>query len=344
MIIRHELITKYDSYIFKIPYGVRDKVMVKVGEMVKPGDNLVERKNNSKAYSLFVPNQLEISIKEIPKYLMCIDGEFVNEGDVLVEKPNQGGLTVAKLIAPVEGVVDLERIGSGYLDILGEEGESVSKSTFTGKVIDVNLVDGIVFESSASAMDIKILSKMYQKGEPEKIIGEFVVVGDGSSLQLKADDNTDYANKIVFAGKYLHTSLLQDLFERGASFVLAYSMEYPDFRKQTLPIGLLGGFGEISCSNSIMSLLSARNGDLCSIDLDESQIFFLSDRKEKAEKKDSSFVQNAVGSTIRSLSPANYSMLGKVSGIEEDRAYISVEWENGAKGLIEIGSVEFVSL
>lgn len=343
MIIRHGLITKYDSYRFNIPYGVRDKVLVKAGNIVKPGDELLERKNNTTAYSLFVPNQLDISLKEIPQHITCIDGEFVNEGDVLVEKPNQGGMTVAKLVAPVEGVVDLERIASGYLDILGEEGEAVSKSTFTGKVLDVNLVDGLVIDSSASAMDIKILSKMYQKEEPEKIIGEFVVVGDGNTLQLKAED-TDYTNKIVFAGKYLHTSLLQDLFERGAAFVLAYSMEYTDFRKQTLPLGLIGGFGEISCGNSILSLLAARNGDLCSIDLEESQIFFLSDRKEDLGPKKSIFVQNAIGSIVRSLSHANYSMLGKVSGIEEDREYISVEWENGSKGLIEIGSVEFVSL
>lgn len=343
MIIRHELITKYDSYQFKIPYGVRDKVLVKPEQVVSLGDELVQRRDNSKAYSLFIPNQIDITIKEIPQYLTCINGEFVNEGDILIEKPNKGGLTIANLVAPVEGVVDLERIESGYLDILGEEGEFVSKSTFSGVVDDVNLVDGIVLTSSASAMDIKVLSKMYQKNEPEKVIGEFVVVGDGNSLQLRADD-TDYSNKIVFAGKYLHTALLQDLFERGASFVLAYSMEYEDFRKQTLPLGLLGGFGEISCSNSIMSLLVGRNGDLCSIDLDESQIFFLSDRKESAKRKESSFVQNAVGSIVRSLSPANYSMLGKVSGVEEDRAYIAVEWENGSKGLIEIGAVEFVSL
>jgi len=343
MIIKHELITKYNEYTFKIPYGVRDKVLVTVGQRVKPDDELVERRENSTAYSIFVPNQLDISIKQIPDFITCIHGEFVSEGDVLVERPNQGGLTVAKLVSPVEGVVDLERIGSGYLDILGEEGHYISKSTFSGKVLDINPVDGIVFESSASAMDIKILSKMYQKEEPEKIVGEFVVVGDGNSLKLRADD-TDYTGKIVFAGKYLHTSLLQDLFERGAGFVLAYSMEYADFRKQTLPLGLLGGFGEISCSNSIMSLLTARNGDLCSVDLDESQIFFLSDRDDESGVKDSNFVQNAVGSLVRSLSPANYSMLGKVSGIEEDRAHIVVEWENGSRGIIEIGGVEFVSL
>ncbi len=343
MIIKHELITKYASYQFKIPYGVRDKVLVRVGDIVKPRDELLERRDNTKAYSIFIPSLLDIKIKEIPEYINCIDGEFVNEGDVLVEKPNQGGMTVAKLVAPTEGVVDLERIGSGYLDILGEEGDSVSRSTFNGEVLDINLVDGLVIESSASAMDIKILSKMYQRDEPEKIIGEFVVVGDGNTLQVRADD-ADYSNKIVFAGKYLHTSLLQDLFERGAAFVLAYSMEYEDFRKQTLPLGLIGGFGEISCSNSIVSLLTARNGDLCTIDLEESQIFFLSDRREESSVQKSAFVQNAIGSMVRSLSPANYSMLGRVSAIEDDRAYISVEWENGSKGIIEIGSVEFVSL
>jgi hypothetical protein len=37
-------------------------------------------------------------------------------------------------------------------------------------------------------------------------------------------------------------------------------------------------------------------------------------------------------------------MLGKVVGIEEESSYINVEWEGGQRTIINIGSVEFVSI
>lgn len=341
MIIKHEIISRYEDYEFKIPYSSSDKVLVKPGQKVKVGDNIFEKKQNSKVYTFYVPSQIPISAHEVEKYITCIDGELVKEGDVLLEKEVTGGLNIKKLVSPIEGVVDLSRVGSGYIDILGEESSSIFKSSFTGEVVDVNLVDGIIIKARVSAMDIKALSKMYQKEEEGKIFGEFVVIGDGVNLQVKADQD-DYTNKIVFAGKYLHTSLLQDLFEKGAAFVLTYSMDYADFRKQTLPLGVLGGFGEISCGNEILTSIGSKNSSLCFVDLDESQIFFLSSYKSKSGK--GNFVKDLMGSTVRSLSLSNYSMIGKIIDMEEGEAFVTVEWENGSKGIINIGAVEFISL
>ena len=342
MIIKHEIVNKYDSFRFNIPYSHRDRALVKAGQKINKGDNLLDRKENSKGYTFYVPNHISVPSNEVSKYITCIDGELVNKGDVLIEREASGGLTVKKLISPIDGVVDLTRIESGYIDILGEEDSSIYKSSFSGNVIDVNPVEGIVVDSQAFAMDIKILSKMYQDAEAEQIFGEFITIGDGTDLLLKAQDD-DYTNKIVFAGKYLHVSLLQDLFEKGAAFVLTYSMEYPDFRRQSLPLGILGGFGEISCDNKIISLLSKRNGELAIVDLEESQIFFLSNESERKSSK-GNFVLNVVGCTVRSLSIPNYSMLGEVKEVQEDQTYITVEWENGSRGIIDIGSVEFISL
>jgi len=341
MIIKHEIVSRYDDYEFKIPYTSSDKILVKAGQRIKVGDNILEKRHNSKAYTFYVPNEISVSVQNIDKYITCIDGELVKEGDVLVEKEASSGLTVKKLVSPVEGVVDLSRLDSGYIDILGEEVNSIFKSSFIGEIIDVNPVDGIVVKAKVSAMDIKVLSKMYKKEESGKIFGEFVVIGDGVNLKVRADKD-DYTNKIVFAGKYLHTSLLQDLFEKGATFILTYSMDYADFRRQTLPLGILGGFGEISCGNEILKSISSKNGSLCVVDLDESQIFFLSDYKGKGKGRN--FVKNLIGTTVRSFSLSNYSMIGKIVDVEESGAFVTVEWENGSKGIIHIGSVEFISL
>ncbi len=72
----------------------------------------------------------------------------------------------------------MDRVDSGYIDILGDEDTKIFKSSFTGEVLDSNLVDGIVLNAKAYAMDIKIVSRMYQQNESKKIFGEFVTVGD----------------------------------------------------------------------------------------------------------------------------------------------------------------------
>jgi len=341
MIIKHEILSRYDDYEFNIPYTASDRVLVKEGQKVNVGDPILERNQNSKAYTFYVPNEIPISAQDVKKHITCINGELVKEGDVLVEKEMSSGLTVKKLISPIEGVVDLSRLESGYIDILGEERNSVFKSSFSGEVLNIDIIDGIKARAKVSAMDIKVLSKMYQEEEKGKIFGEFVVIGDGVDLKVKAEAE-DYTDKIVFAGKHLHTSLLQDLFEKGAAFVLTYSMDYSDFRKQTLPLGILGGFGEISCGNEILKSIGSKNSSLCVVDLDESQIFFLSDYKGKETGE--SFVKNLIGSTVRSLALSNYSMIGQVVGIEEEGSFLNVEWEGGSKGIIHIGAVEFISL
>lgn len=341
MIIKHEIVSRYEDYEFKIPYTSSDKVLVKEGQQVRVGDNILERSQNRKGFTFFVPNLVAVSASEVKKYVSCIDGELVKEGDVLLEKEVSGGLTIKKVVSPIEGVVDLSRIESGYIDILGEEQSSIFKSSFTGKVIEINLIDGIVVKAKVSAMDIKVLSKMYRNDEGGKIFGEFVTIGDGENLKLKAEQE-DYTNKIVFAGKYLHTSLLQDLYEKGAAFVLTYSMDYADFRKQTLPLGILGGFGEITCGSEILKSIAKKNSTLCVVDIEESQIFFLSDFNSSPSK--GNFIKKLEGSIVRSLAQSNYSMIGKVVDIEEDASHVTVEWENGSRGLINIGSVEFISL
>ena len=169
-------------------------------------------------------------------------------------------------------------------------------------------------------------------------------MGDGKDLLLKAED-IDYHNKIVFVGKYLHPSLLNDLFNKGASFVLTYSMDYRDFRTQGLPVGVLGGFGEIFTSEKIIQALKNMIGSFAIVDYEESQIFFLNGRKDFEKKNDGLFVYSLINSMIRSLSLANYGMLGTVVGVEEgEKPFLKVKWENDLIGIISIANVEFLSL
>jgi hypothetical protein len=343
MIVRRKVFEKYKNYRFSIPYQSGDKVSVKVGESIKKGEEILIKRGSHITHSFYLPEEIDAQTGKLKDYINCIDGELVEKGDVLVERIMSGGLSVKKVISPVQGVIDLSRLKSGYLDILGEEEESSVKSSFEGVVEGVDPIDGINIISDSYALDLLSISDSNTRVKKErKIVGEFAVVGNGKDLVLKAEDSS-YRDKIVFTGKYLHPELLYDLFQKGALFVLTYSMDYIDFRKQGLPVGIVGGFGEIYSSKEITKLISSMDGTFVVVDYDESQIFFITDNKTYTTKE-GLFVKTAVGSTVISRALSNYGMLGKVVGIEEESSYINVEWEGGQRTIISIGSVEFVSI
>lgn len=343
MIIRRNIFEKYEKYRFNIPIKTGDRVLVDRGEKVRKGKEILKKKVSNIRKSFYVVEELGVSLNKIESHLKCIDGEFVNEGDILAERVIAGGLNVKKLVAPVQGVVDMSRLESGYLDILGEEEEVLLKSTFKGVVEDINPVNGVNFLSKAFALDILSISNNYfAENESRKIAGEFLVLGKGTDLLLKADDENEYTDKIVFTGKYLHPELLEDLFERGASFVLTYSMEYEYFSEQGLPVGVIGGFGEIYSNKKIMEALSEMNGAYTVVDYDENQIFFLEEVGNLLKQEQ--FVQMAVGSNVISRSLSNYGMLGKIVEEIEGDMYVKVQWESGQSSMVHVGSLEFVSL
>lgn len=338
MILKHKLLEKYDEYMFKIPAGREDRILVNAGDIVKEGTDILVKRGNNVKNSFFLPSQLGCAKENIGRYLTCMDGEFVEKGDILAEKISMGGLTVKKLVSPIQGVVDMSRIGIGYLDLLGEEQENIVKSTFDGIVESINPIDGITIKSTAYALDMVAISNVAE--DSKYIVGEFVSLGSGNDVILKSVEE-DLQDKIVFAGKRLHPDLLRDIFEKGAKFVLSYSMDYQNFRNQGLPVGVIGGFGEIYSPREMIEKITKKDHTFAVVDVNESQIFFLSG-SIKDGMKDSLFVQNAIGRKVISHALGNYGMLGEVNGVE-DETYISVNWENGASSVINVGSVEFVS-
>jgi hypothetical protein len=343
MIVRRKILEEYKDYKFNIPYKSGDKILVETGDKLKPGKEIMLKRGSHIIHSFFLPEEIDVQTAKLSEHINCIDGELVSKGDVLAEKVMAGGLNVKKIISPVQGVVDLSRLGSGYLDILGEESEITVESTFEGQVEGVDPVEGINIVSNAYALDLLCISDLLTRPKGEKkVFGEFVVIGNGKDLVLKAEDSS-YQDKVVFVGKYLHTELLYDLFEKGALFVLTYSMDYEDFRKQGLPVGVIAGFGEIYSSKAIMDLIFSMKNKFVVVDYDESQMFFLTQEKKYVSKEEL-FVKTATGSTVISRALPNYGMLGKILSMEEEGVYANVEWEGGQRSIINIASVEFVSL
>ncbi|MHC1716981.1 MAG: hypothetical protein AB9915_03830 [Candidatus Dojkabacteria bacterium] len=344
MIIKRKILEKYNNYTFSISYKLGDKVLVSNNEKIQKGISLIERRNSNRKHSFYLPEQIGCTVATVLESLSCIDGEFVRKGETLAQKTTAGGLRVKKLVAPSPGIVDLSRIESGYLDLLGEENVTIINSSFVGDVQSVSPMDGLVINSSSMALDLVSVSDMFDSknvSSEKKIVGEFVVLSEGKDLRLHSTEES-YQDKIVFVGKYLHIELLYDLFEKGAAFVLTYSMDYEDFRRQGLPVGIIGGFGEIYSSSKLLSAISSMSGKFVVVDYSESQMFFIMDEGSNNRVNDM-FVKNLNGSIVRSLLLSNYGMVGTVASAEEEEGYISVEWENGSSSMVSIGAVEFIT-
>lgn len=335
MILKHRILEKYNSYTFSIPISNRDTINVKPGDELNTDTPIYTNFENKVRHAFYLPDQLGCPLQMCSDYVTCIDGEFVRLGDELAQRVARGGLVSKTLLSPANGIISLARIKMGYIDILGEEVQKNISGNFKGKVLEVNPVDGIKIETKALALDLLATSKL----DSQNIFGTFTTLNTGKDIRLFAD-NENYEDKIVFVGKHLHVELLKDLFEKGAKFVLTYSMDYEDFKNQGLPIGILGGFGEIYSPQSLMDELYNLNDSFVIVDHEEQQLFFLS-KKEDIARYSSSFVKTLRESKIISHALGNYGMAGTIVS-EEDNGYVTVEWENSARSLAKIGTLEFV--
>ena len=343
MIIRRNLFKQYTKYNFSIPLSEKDRVLVKKDQQIKKGDDLyIEKKKNIKN-SIYLPKELNCELTKIAPYLNCIDGEYVDKGDVLAEKAAKTGMFLNTVVAPSSGLVDLARLRSGFLDILSEEKEILIKSQFEGNVLEVNPVEGIKIESSAYAFDLFAITQPMRSREErfKYYTGELVVLGQDDEILLSGDSE-DYQNKIVFVGKYLHPSLLKDLYEKGANFVITCAMDYSEFRDEKLPVGVISGFGNIHASDSVVKEIYRYAGEYIVVDREEIQAFLITNKSVSPPKD--IFVKNLLGNKVISKSSSNYGMLGTISQVQDGGEYVTVDWERGSSTVIKIALLEFVSL
>jgi len=162
MEIRSRVFEKYIDYQFKIPLKNGDKVLVKEGK-VEVGDILFERLDSSLKKSLSITKALGCKKEKCEDYLTRIEGEYIQEGEIIAKRVSPGKLSVTTLVSPVSGVLDFSRVRQGYVDILGEENSSTIKSDFVGYVNAVDPIDGLVITTNAVVIDGVVSSKSEDK-------------------------------------------------------------------------------------------------------------------------------------------------------------------------------------
>jgi len=335
MEIRSRVFEKYQNYRFKIPIKSTDRIMIGEGK-VNIEDTLFERMDTPLKKSLSVTKILKCKNEECEKYIIRVDGEYLEEGEVIARKTSSGKLNIVELVSPISGILDLNRVKMGYVDILGEESVSVVKSDFAGYIETVNPLDGLVVITDAVCVDGVVTTK-----SDEKFFGKLEILGDGKTILKESSLDDDYSGKIVWVGPYLYNKVAVELFERGAVAVITYAMSYSEFRDIGLPIILLGGFGSVHCDTVFLNKFLEFRGKFVMLDSSENQLFILS--TSNIENK-SWFVNVYTNQLVISRSTSTYGYIGKIMEYDKDSGNAFVDFGSKGKTLMSIGLLDFIDL
>jgi hypothetical protein len=336
MLIKARILEHYNNYNFKIPLIGGERIYIKNQQKITSGESLFSKTDNRIKESYFLVEELGCKSSECLRYISCINGSYVEKGEVLAQKASKRGLTVKQIVSGVSGIVDLERIKKGFIDILAEEEEITIKSNFSGTVTDVLPGDHININSAASVLDLSATTLF-----DEKIFGSMVFLNKEGGI-MSDIPNIDLKNKIVWAGSYLPLTLALKIFKKGARAILTYCIEYQDFKDLGLPIGVIEGFGKIHCDEIFLKELYKLEDKFVVLDNAEKQLFAAKEQQREQSDREF-FVKELLGAQVISRHSAHYGYIGSIVQIN-DLNYVTVDFDKSGKSIVDLGSLDFISL
>lgn len=312
---------------FKIPISGSCTIRVKRGDTVKRGDVLLEKEYKKILESFNINKLLGIKSQEAPEYITRVNGEYIVKGEVLAERLTTGGLVVKKIVATQDGVLSLERISEGYLDILSEHVTEEVKSNLYGKVEDVNLSESLSIISRAFEFKGATMSN-YFEGE-----GEFMVIGDGKSVYTQRNITDEVEGKIVFGGRFLYLKTAQEILKRGAIAVIAWSMDWQDYQLLKKNVVVIGGFGQIPYDHSIANAIQSFNNS--HVLIRKGSLYIADVGQYLIKDFDYTVVEDLkVNQIVKVKDVDNFFALAKVVDTNSiESGYVTVQYENGLRAL-----------
>jgi hypothetical protein len=336
MLIKSRVFEHYKDYAFKIPLVGGERIHVKIGEQITANQPLFTKTDNRIRESYFLADELGCKPSEAMNYVTCIDGVYIEEGEVLAQKTSRNGLTIKKIVSRVSGIVDMARLSKGFIDILAEEEQIVVESKFLGTITNIIPGSNIGVNAPASVLDLAATTL-----SNEKLFGEITFLQENREITSQIPD-INLKGKIVWVGAYLPLGLAYKVFKKGARAILTYSMEYEDFKDLGLPIAVIEGFGRIHCDEKFFQELYKINNKFVVLDSEENQLF-ITKEKQKEQGPGEYFVRELLGAQVISRHSAHYGYIGEIVQINELN-YVTIDFGSSGRSVVDLGSLDFISM
>lgn len=319
MISTYRLAEHYKKKEILIPFRGEWNIYVKEGDVVKKGDIIFDTTDRRVIQSFYLPQELGIKPDESSNYICRVDGEFVMPKEVLAERVIGGGLTIKTLYSDKEGIIDYSRLSQGFIDILSEGDMEQVVALFDGVVTKIDKKLGVYIEAPillTRPFYFANFEKTVRFEDIDSLAGRFTMVADGSSVYSAQNLKDSYHNEIVWGGKFIYPDLASAILERGAKLVLAYSMDYEDFKKVDFPLIITGGFGHIPLSKLYLQFWKQMVNNFVKIDLQTRRLVIAGDSIALyGEHKEICTDVLKVGDKVRSLDWNHWGEIGLVADV-----------------------------
>jgi hypothetical protein len=332
-----KIVQRVSKYSLPIPFRGKVEVKLDKGQTVKPGDLLFTRSLKKIKRSYYLPKELGVAVNKAEDHVARLNGEYVTAGEILAERLAGGGLIVRKIHAGEDGIMSLQRLNKGYIDILAESETMEVYSDFRGTVEKIDMGHGMYVNTSIWMMRTTALMKSSKDEFDSVYAGKFEQIGDGSSIYVAKDLKESYSGKIVFAGRFVYPDLVRELYNRGAELVIAYAMDYDDYVLLADPVILLGGFGNLAFDSYWQKSISAMFGSFCVVDVVKGAVMwadngqFMNQNPHEVESLVVPVLKN--GMDVMCMDVDEVNRVGKVIEITDD-GFLTVEFTDGQRKLL----------
>ncbi len=334
--------------IISLPLDSDYYIYVREGESLSEGQGIYAYESRKILDSFYLPRELVCDLVECKEYILRLEGEFVEKGELIAEKSSRTGLTVKQFMATDSGVISFKRISMGYVDILSEKEERIFKSKFEGEVKEISIKSGMKIDMEVSLLKFfraRSNDSMFEK--KSAIIGTLEILKKGDSIYTEKDLKDSYKQKIVFAGAFSYQNLIDELFERGALGVIVYSMDYDDFLGVEGNLVVLGRFGQAKIPDVYLTILRDLEDEYVYLTPEfDSKLCFLESNYSTGMdfEKDCGFVDILYqDSIVVSKDYGSFGKIGRVRGFEEDGKFAIVSFDEKKDFLISVDNLEVVS-
>ena len=214
-------------------------LLLSVGESVSK-DSIISKGSISKmSYRIKVSDFSSNYLK----YIDVLHGEIIHKGDSIVKKRKK------TIFSPVDGIIDLSHLSSGFIMIKSYPEEIVNKSNINGIISDISEnKDKITIDTAVLKIDLK-----YIFGESQE--SSFKYLSDDKGFLSLDRINTSVVGSIIYVGNLITMEIIKKSLAVGVVGVIGNGIEIRNnesieefVNSIPLTVGVIDGFGIIENS------------------------------------------------------------------------------------------------
>ncbi len=253
---------------------VPGEILFKEGDRVKADDIVARAFLPGELHILRIAEKMGVEPFEVIRGLKVVVGEAVDATTLLCEHAGLFGLFKSRFFSPVEGVIELINEQTGHVAVRGPSRPIMVKAYIPGRVKSVSPGKSVVIESEAAMVqgifgvggerrgELKVLpvpndKSLLPSDLPEKLKGLVVVGGTNPSLEtIQHAANSGAAGLVVGS-----------IDDQALAGYLGFEIGIALTGDEDIPMTLIAteGFGNISISERVISLLQKFDGKSASI-------------------------------------------------------------------------------